>query len=88
MTQLVLNNTTLTNANKSLTALVKKQAGDIKNLEREIARLKKTPQAQARPRNPPNLCANYKKEGYHQAKDCCELATNKEKLPPGWRSAL
>ena len=43
LTQLVLNNTTLTTTNKSLAALVKKQAGDIKNLEREIAQLKKTP---------------------------------------------
>ena len=88
LTQLVLNNTTLTTTNKSLAALFKKQAGDLKNLEREIARLKKTPQAQASPRNPPTLCVNCKKEGYHQAKDCYELATNKEKHPPGWRSAL
>ena len=52
LTQLVLNNTALTTTNESLAALVKKQAGDLKNLEREIARLKKTPQAQASPRNP------------------------------------
>ena len=88
LTQLVLNNTTLTTTNKSLADLIKKQAGDIKNLERENARLKKTPQAQASPRNPPTLCANCKKEGYHQAKYCYELVTNKEKRPPGWRSAL
>ena len=88
LTQLVLNNTTLTTTNKSLAALVKKQAGDIKNLEREVARLKENPKAQAIPRNPPTLCVNCKKEGYHQAKDCYELATNKEKRPPGWRSAL
>ena len=36
--QLVLNKTTLTNSNKSLVALVKKQANDLKNLERELAR--------------------------------------------------
>ena len=88
LTQLVLNNTTLTTTNESLAALVKKQAGDIKNLEREIARLKKNPQAQASPRNLPTLCANCKKEGYHQANDCYELVTNKEKRQPGWRSAL
>ena len=87
LTQLVLNNTTLTNTNESLVALVKKQAGYFKNLERELARLKK-PQAQASPRNPPTLCVNFKKEGYHQAKDCYELTTNTEKRPPGWRSAL
>ena len=45
-------------------------------------------EAQASPRNPPTLCVNCKKEGYHQAKDCYELATNKEKHPPGWHSAL
>ena len=54
LTQLVLNNTTLTTTNESLAALVKKQASDLKNLEREIVRLKKTPQAQAIPRNPPH----------------------------------
>ena len=32
LTQLVLNNTTLTTTNKSLVALVKKQSGDLKNL--------------------------------------------------------
>ena len=84
---MVLNNTTLTTTNESLVALVKKQAGDLKNLEQELARLKK-PQAQASPRNPPTLWVNCKKEGYYQAKDCYELATNKEKRPPGWRSAL
>ena len=40
LTQLVLNNTTLTTTNESLAALVKKQAGDLKNLKQEIARLK------------------------------------------------
>ena len=87
LNQLVLNNTTLTATNESLVALVKKQAGGLKNLEQELARLKK-PQAQAGPRNPPTLCANCKKEGYHQAQDCYELAKNKEKRPPGWRSAF
>ena len=38
LNQLVLNNTTLTNSNESLMALVKKQANDLKNLERELAR--------------------------------------------------
>ena len=33
LNQLVLNNTTLTNSNESLVALVKKQANDLKNLE-------------------------------------------------------
>ena len=82
LTQLVLNNTTLTTTNESLVALVKKQEGNLKNFEREIACLKK-PQDQASPRNPPTLCVNCKKEGYHQAKYCYELITNKEKRPPG-----
>ena len=38
LTQPVLNNTTLTTTNESLVALVKKQAGDIKNLGRVLAR--------------------------------------------------
>ena len=37
LNQLVLNNTTLTNSNESLVAIVKKQANDLKNLEREFA---------------------------------------------------
>ena len=55
LNQLVLNNTTLTNSNESLVALVKKQANNLKNLERELARLKK-PQVSAQ--NPPTFCAN------------------------------
>ena len=42
----MLNNITLTNSNESLVALVKKQANDLKNLERELARFKK-PQVSA-----------------------------------------
>ena len=38
LNQLVLNNTTPTNSNESLVALVKKQANGLKNLERELAR--------------------------------------------------
>ena len=37
LNQLVLNNTTLTNINESLVALMKKQANELKNLERELA---------------------------------------------------
>ena len=54
LNQLVLNNTTLTTTNESLMALVKKQANELNNLERDVARLKKNPQAQAIPRNPPH----------------------------------
>ena len=39
--QLLLNNNTISTSNKSLVALVKKFSNDIKNLEREISRLKK-----------------------------------------------
>ena len=38
LNQLVLNNTTLTNSNESLVALVKKQANKLRNLEQELAR--------------------------------------------------
>ena len=39
--QLVLNNTTLATSNESLVTLVKKQSNNIKNLEREISRMKR-----------------------------------------------
>ena len=81
----MLNNTTLTNSNESLVALVKKQANDLKNLERELARLKK-PHVSAG--TAPTLFANCKIDGYHQPQDCYELAKNKDTRPPGWRSAL
>ena len=84
--QLVLNNTTLTTSNKSLVALVKKQNNKIKNLDWELSPMNKGGQASAR--NPPTLCANCKKEGHHQPQYCYELAKNKDKRPPGWRSAL
>ena len=77
--QLVLNNTTMATSNKSLVALIKNQQNEIKNLERELSRYKKPSQASAR--NPPTLCANCKKEGYHQPQDCYELAKNKDKRP-------
>ena len=84
--QLVLNNTKLATSNESLVALVKKQQNEIKNLEWELSRFNKPGQASAR--NTLTLCANCKKEGYHQPQDCYKLAKNKDKRPPGWRSAL
>ena len=78
----MLNNTTLAARNESLVALVRKHQNEIKNLERELARYKKPGQVIAR--NPPTLCANCKKEGYHQPQDCYELVKNKDKRPPGW----
>ena len=79
LNQLLLNNTTLTNSNESLVALVKKQANNLKNLEQELTRLKKN---QVSARNPPTLCANCKKEGYHQPQYCYKLAKNRNKRPP------
>ena len=83
--QLVLNNTKLAASNESLVALVKKLTGDIKNLERDNSRLKKGGQVSGRS---PTLCHHCKKEGYHQTDACYELAKNKDKRPPGWRSSL
>ena len=83
--QLVLNNTTLSTSNESLVALVKKLSNDIKNPEWKISRLKKGGQVSARNTT---LCANCKKEGFHQPQDCYELIKNKETRPPGWRRAL
>ena len=84
--QLVLNKTTLyTSNNESLSALVKNLSNDIKNLERRIYRLKKGGQVSARNTT---LCANCKKEGFHQPQDSYELPKNKDKRPPGWRSDL
>ena len=85
MNQLMLKNTTLTNSNKSLVALMKKQANDLKNLKQELVRLNKK---NVSARNPPTLCANCKKEGYHQPQDCYELAKNQDKPPPQDVTAL
>ena len=76
LNQLVLNKTTLATSNKSLVALVKNQSNDIKNLEREISRMKKGGQASA---SNTTLCANCKKEVFHQPQDCLELTKNKDK---------
>ena len=83
--QLVLNNTTLATSNERLVALVKKLSGDIKNLERKISRLKKGGQISA---SNTTLCTNFKKEGFHQPEACYKLLKNKDKRPPGWRSAF
>ena len=76
----------LATSNGILVSLVKKQNNEINNLERELSRIKKGGQASAR--NPPILCDNCKREGYHQPQDCYELAKNKDERPPGRRSAL
>ena len=83
--QLVLNITTLTTRNESLVALVEKLKGDIKNLERENSCLKKGGQFSARNTN---LCTNCKKEVFYLLEACYNLLNNKDKQPPGWRSAL
>ena len=64
--QLMLNNTNLSTSNESLVALVKKLSGDIKNLEREISRMKKGGQVSARNTT---LCEKCKKEVFHQPHD-------------------
>ena len=68
--QLVLNNTTLSTSNESLVALVKKLSNVIKNLEREIYRMKKGGQVSARNTT---LCTHCKKEWFHKSQDCFEL---------------
>ena len=83
--QLVLNNTTLATSNKILVALIKKQNNDIKNLEREIARLKKVGQSSA---SNTTLCGNCKKEDFHQPQDYFERIKNKDTRLPGWRSSF
>ena len=74
----MLNNTTLATSNESLVAFVKKQSNDIKNLEREISRIKKGGQSSARNTT---LCANYKKEGFHQPQDFFELTKKRTSAP-------
>ena len=81
----MLNNTTLKTSNESLVSLVKKLSGDIKNLERENSRLKKSGKVIARNIT---LCKNCKKEGFHQPEACYDLPNKKDRRPPVWRSAL
>ena len=82
--QLVANNTKLSSNNSRLVAMVKKLTGDIKNVERDNSRLKKSGQSS----RVPTACYRCKKDGYHAPNACCELAKNKGKLPPGWISLL
>ena len=83
--QLVLNNTKLAASNERLVALVKKLTGDIKNLELDNSQLKKGGQVSGQNTT---LFHHSKKEGYHHPDAYYELAKNKDKLPPGWRSSL
>ena len=85
LNKLVLNSSTLATSNESLVELLKNQSNDIKNLEREISRMKKEGQSSARNTT---LCYNCKNGVFNQPQDCYELAKNKDKRPPGWRSAL
>ena len=83
--QLVANNTKLADANENLVAIVKKLANDIKNIERETSRLKKTGR---HGKGDPTLCPHCKKEGYHAAEACFKIVKNKDKHPTGWKSSL
>ena len=82
---MVLNNTKLVASNESLVTMVKKISFDITNLERDNSCLTKGGQVSSRG---PTLWHHCKKEGYHHPDACYELAKNKDKLPPGWRSLL
>ena len=82
--QLLVNNTKLAATNESLVVMVKKVTGDIKNLERDNTRLKKGGQSS----QGPTLCHHCKREEYHAPDACDNLAENKDKIPPGWRSLL
>ena len=65
--QLVTNNAKLTATNEDLVAIVKKLSKEIKNLERETYRLKKTGNSGAsQGKRDPTLCPHFKKEGYHK----------------------
>ena len=79
--QLVLNNTTLTNTNESLVALVKKQANDLKNLEQELARLRK-PQSQASARNPPHPLCQLQKGGVPSTSRLLRAREEQRQAPP------
>ena len=80
LNQLVLNNTTLTTTNESLVALVKNQANDLKNLDRELTRLKK-PQAQASPGTPPPFALTAKRRGITKLKIVMSSQRTKKSAP-------
>ena len=64
----------------------KKLSNEIKNIEREISRLKKTGgSGKSQGKRNPTLCPHCKKEGYYVPDVCFELANNKDKRPPGWK---
>ena len=75
------NNTKLAATNEDLVTIVKK----LKNLEREIACLKKTG---GQGKWDPTLFPHCKKEGYHASEACFELVKNKDKRPTGWKISL
>ena len=83
--QLVAKNAKLAATNEELVAILKKVSNNIKNIERETSRLKKTG---GQGKRDPTLCPHCKKEGYHAAESCFELVKNKYKHPPGWKSSL
>ena len=71
------NNTKLAANNESLVAMVKKLTGNIKNLERDNARLNKCGQSI----RGPTLCHHCKKKGYHAPDACYELAKKNTSAP-------
>ena len=68
-------------------AIVKIFSNDINNIKRETSCLKKTiGSGESQGEREPNLCPYCKKEGYHEPDACFEIAKNKDKRPPGWKS--
>ena len=83
------NNAKLAATNEDLVAIVKKLSNEIKNIERETYRLKKTGNSGAsQGKRDPTLCPHFKKEGYHKPDSWFELVNNKDKHPPGWKRWL
>ena len=83
---MVANNSKLAATNKDLVELVKKISNEIKNIEREPYRLKKTGgSGESQGKRDLTLCPHCKKEGYHATNECFDIAKKKDKRPPGWK---
>ena len=72
-----------------LFSFVKKLTKENKDLQREINLLKQWDGSRAtQGKMDPTMCPHCNKEGYHEPDACFELAKNKDKRPPGWKSGL
>ena len=90
---LVNSNTVLTKTNAELSNTIKAQAAEIKSLAASLASIKTNKKGNgggggSKPKKEAKWCPHCKRDTWHGAENCFELAQNATKRRPGWKSVF